>query len=76
MPLYEFVCDTCEAHFEKNRRFSDAGAPTCPNGHRRARKLVSAPAVVFRGSGWYVTDSRSGKPDKSLKGSSAEADGE
>jgi putative FmdB family regulatory protein len=58
MPLYEFVCEACGARFEQNRALGDTAGAVCPNGHRRARKLVSAPAVVFRGSGWYATDSR------------------
>ena len=58
MPLYEFVCEQCGARFEKRRAYDDLAAATCPNGHRRTRKVVSAPAIVFRGSGWYSTDNR------------------
>ena len=58
MPLYEFVCDQCGVRFEKRRAYDDPTNPTCPNGHRRTRKVVSLPAVVFRGSGWYSTDHR------------------
>lgn len=68
MPVYEFVCDTCGTDFEENRRYSDLArgqTPACPKGHRRARKVVRAPAVVFRGSGWYATVSR---PKPSAKG--------
>ena len=62
MPLYEYVCDICGTRFEARRGFSEAGSPTCPLGHRQARKLVSAPTIVFKGSGWYATDSRTTKP--------------
>lgn len=61
MPLYEYVCETCGARFEQAHTFAEADGAICPNGHRRARRLVSAPAVIFRGSGWYVTDSRAKK---------------
>ncbi len=61
MPLYEYQCDTCHTTFEVRRSFSDTGVPPCPhcNGTGQVRKVFSAPAIVFKGSGFYVTDSRS-----------------
>jgi putative FmdB family regulatory protein len=48
---------------EKARqRPARAWGAVCPNGHRRTRRVFSAPAVVFRGSGWYSTDSRPKEP--------------
>jgi putative FmdB family regulatory protein len=65
MPPYEFVCDTCGARFEQARSFGDYHAAVCPNGHGRTHKVFSVPAIVFRGSGWYVNDSRGKKPAQS-----------
>ena len=60
MPLYEYVCETCHGEFEVRRTFSDVGVPPCPNcnGTGNVRRKFSPPAIVFKGSGFYVTDSR------------------
>lgn len=58
MPIYEYACDTCGVHFERRQSFGDTSAPSCPNGHGAMHRLYSVPGVVFKGSGWYVTDSR------------------
>lgn len=59
MPIYEYACDTCGAHFERRQAFGEVSAPLCPNGHEAVHRLYSVPSIVFKGSGWYVTDSRS-----------------
>jgi putative FmdB family regulatory protein len=57
MPLYEYECDACGARFELIRKFSDPPVTTCSVcGADGVRKLLSSPAVRFKGSGWYVTD--------------------
>jgi len=57
MPLYEYECSVCGHRFELIRRFSDPPADTCPAcGQGPLNKLLSAPAVHFKGTGWYVTD--------------------
>ncbi len=60
MPVYEYICDTCQGNFEIRRSFDDAGTPPCPtcNGTGRVRRKFSTPAIVFKGSGFYVNDSR------------------
>ncbi len=58
MPIYEYECTTCGLHFERRQSFGDTNVPACPNGHDRVQRLFSAPGIVFKGSGWYVTDSR------------------
>ena len=73
MPLYEYQCEACAHRCEKIQRFSDPPLTECPECGGRVRKLVSSPAIQFKGTGWYVTDyARQGK-----KGSSegADADG-
>jgi putative FmdB family regulatory protein len=57
MPLYEYECEACGARFEQIQRFSDPPIEVCPNcGERMVHKLLSSPAIQFKGSGWYVTD--------------------
>jgi putative FmdB family regulatory protein len=57
MPLYEYECEACGARFEQIQRFSDPPTDVCPNcGERKVHKLLSSPAIQFKGSGWYVTD--------------------
>ena len=57
MPLYEYECEACGAHFEKIRKFSDPPLDVCDKcGKGPVKKLLSSPAFQFKGSGWYVTD--------------------
>jgi putative FmdB family regulatory protein len=56
MPLYEYQCDACGHRFESIQKFSDPPIETCPKCGGAVRKLQSAPAFQFKGSGWYITD--------------------
>lgn len=56
MPLYEYQCDSCAHRFEVIQRFSDPPIAICPKCGAQVQKLPSAPAIQFKGSGWYVTD--------------------
>jgi putative FmdB family regulatory protein len=56
MPLYEYQCDACGHRFEKIQKFSDPPAEVCPKCGGAVRKLLSSPAIQFKGSGWYITD--------------------
>jgi putative FmdB family regulatory protein len=56
MPLYEYQCTKCGHRFEKIQKFSDQLLKKCPECRGALEQLVSAPAVRFKGSGWYVTD--------------------
>ena len=56
MPLYEYQCKKCKHRFEKIRKFSDRPVKKCPECGGPVEQLLSAPAVQFKGSGWYVTD--------------------
>ena len=57
MPLYEYRCEACGSTFEKIQKFSDAPLEVCEVcGKGPVRKLISSPAIQFKGSGWYITD--------------------
>jgi putative FmdB family regulatory protein len=68
MPLYEYQCDVCGTRFERIQKFSDPPVDACPSCHGTVRKLVSSPAIQFKGSGWYITD-------YAKKGASSKEDG-
>lgn len=57
MPLYEFECEACHRRFERIQKFSDPAPDVCPHcGKGPLRKLLSTPAIQFKGSGFYITD--------------------
>jgi putative FmdB family regulatory protein len=57
MPMYEYQCESCSNRFERIQKFSDPPIDTCPKcGKGPVRKLISSPAIQFKGSGWYITD--------------------
>lgn len=64
MPLYEYECKKCKHRFERIQKFSDPHIKKCPKCGGALEQVISAPAVQFKGSGWYVTDyaKKSGAP--------------
>jgi putative FmdB family regulatory protein len=56
LPLYEYQCKKCKHRFEKIQLFSDKPIKKCPECGGPVEKLLSAPAIQFKGSGWYVND--------------------
>jgi putative FmdB family regulatory protein len=65
MPLYEYQCDACAHRFEVIQKFSDPPLESCEKCGGHVRKLLSSPAIQFKGSGWYITDyARAGKNGK------------
>ena len=56
MPIYEYVCQSCDHRFEVKQRFSDEPVSSCVRCGQAVTKVISAPAIMFKGSGWYVTD--------------------
>jgi putative FmdB family regulatory protein len=67
MPLYEYQCEACGKRFEVIRKFSDPPLETCTLcGKGPIQRLLSSPAIQFKGSGWYITDySQKGKSSES-----------
>ena len=80
MPVYQYECDVCAVRFELHRHFGDAHPTTCPNGHEGVHRIFAPPTVIFKGSGFYVTDNgrngrtggRSSKSEESSKTDAAE----
>lgn len=59
MPVYHFVCPTCGERFEERLSFQENNrGVSCPHGHSGAQRIFSVPSIVFKGSGFYVTDHR------------------
>lgn len=58
MPVYEFECTCCPSRFELKRSFNDEEPVHCPRCGGKARKLFSPVPIIFKGSGFYVTDTR------------------
>ena len=66
MPVYTYRCDSCGTQFEKHQSFHDAPLKTCPECRKKSLKKVITPTkVIFKGSGFYATDSRSPSGDNS-----------
>ena len=56
MPLYEYQCETCHHQFEVRQKISDPVIDKCIQCGHAVRKLISASGIMFKGTGWYVTD--------------------
>lgn len=74
VPIYDYRCDACGHAFSAVQSYTDATLEECPQCGAKPRKLLSSPAIVFKGSGWYKTDSRRGsdaaKADAKAEGKS------
>ena len=77
MPTYEYACAECGERLEAVQKFSDDPLTVCPACGGRLRKVFSPVGIVFKGSGFYRTDSRvsaaNGSKDKQLNGSSSDS---
>ena len=58
MPTYVYACDSCGNQFERFQSFKDEPLQTCPTCASAVRRVFQPVGIVFKGSGWYVTDSR------------------
>jgi putative FmdB family regulatory protein len=65
MPLYEYECTTCHKHTEKIQKFSDPEISVCPHCGGKLERVLSAPAVSFKGGGWYADGYGNAKPKSS-----------
>ena len=70
MPIYEYQCENCPDRFEIKQGMKDDPLTACPRCGKRVQRLISSPAIMFKGSGWYVTDyARAKTEEKSSSGS-------
>jgi putative FmdB family regulatory protein len=74
VPLYEYQCQKCKHKFEKIQKFSDRPIKKCPDCGGPVEKVMHAPNVQFKGTGWYVTD-YGGKGDKGDKSEKSKTEG-
>src|SRR5580700_3383977 len=70
MPLYEYECNACHKHTEKIQKFSDPEITVCPHCAGKLERVLSAPAVSFKGHGWYADGYGNAKPKSSGDGAS------
>jgi putative FmdB family regulatory protein len=80
MPLYAYECTNCGVAFERQQKFTDNPIKRCPEcGKNAVRRVIQPSGIIFKGSGWYKTDSRSSSSESSstpkAKKSSAKTDG-
>jgi len=73
MPTYVYRCDDCGHQFELFQRMSDDPVDVCPNCGSKVRRVIHPVGVVFKGSGWYINDSRA---KNSASGSTADSKSE
>lgn len=80
MPIYEYLCEGCAYKFEAKQSIKDDPIATCERCGKPVKRLISSPAIMFKGSGWYVTDysdklkpPTSGEPASQTTGEKKEA---
>ncbi|MBM7842927.1 FmdB family zinc ribbon protein [Herpetosiphon giganteus] len=73
MPTYVYACQACGAQFEQFQRFSDEPLTICPRCQGTIKRVFQPVGVVFKGSGWYINDSRSGNNSSTSSKSSTPA---
>src|SRR5436190_18819010 len=71
MPIYEYECSACKNRFERSQRFSDPALTDCPECGGPVRRVLFPAGIVFKGSGWYVTDSRKPAPSETTSSTSS-----
>ena len=69
MPIYEYECDGCHCHFERRQRFDEEPVTMCPECQGKARRVIHSVPIIFKGSGFYITDSRQSTVPDPLEGS-------
>lgn len=69
MPVYTYKCTDCTHKFDARQRFTDKPLTICPQCSGRLRKVITPVGVVFKGSGFYVTDNRNGRANGAVSGS-------
>jgi len=76
MPIYEYECGHCSFRFEMKQGFDEEPQALCPQCQGRSHRVFHSTPVIFKGSGFYITDSRKGKEPETSKGESGASKGE
>ncbi len=58
MPTYVYYCEQCDSKFEAFQKFSEEPLRLCPEGHEAVRRVFTPAGIIFKGSGWYIKDSK------------------
>jgi putative FmdB family regulatory protein len=76
MPIYTYRCENCGVQFERQQSFNDEPLKRCPECNKdKLRKVITPAGIVFKGSGWYITDNKS-KPAAAKSPASVKTGGE
>ena len=70
MPIYEYECGLCGIRFERKQRFDEEPVSVCPECQGKAQRVIHSVPIIFKGSGFYITDNRKGgdiKPEEGKK---------
>ena len=73
MPIYEYVCQSCQKKTEAIQRVGERPLRICPHCGGKLKKAFSAPAIQFKGSGWYVTDYAGARGEQKSKEAAADS---
>ena len=68
MPIYEYECDICHCRFERRQRFDEEPVAVCPKCQGKARRVIHSVPIIFKGSGFYITDNRKSQLTEPVKG--------
>ena len=68
MPIYVYECSKCHFNFERKQRFDEEPVAVCPECQGKARRVINSVPIIFKGSGFYVTDSRRSVPEVAKEG--------
>jgi putative FmdB family regulatory protein len=63
MPTYEYECGSCQFRFERKQRFDEEPVAMCPKCGNKSRRVIHSVPIIFKGSGFYITDSRKSVPE-------------
>lgn len=75
MPLYEYECLQCHRHTEKRQKFSDPEITECPHCGGKLQRVITAPAIAFKGGGWYADGYGNAKPKPSGEAAPSKGEG-
>ena len=74
MPIYSYQCDKCGTRFDRLQKFSDKPLTRCPECSGHVKRLIQPAGIVFKGSGWYITDSKNSSSATVTSGKDADKD--